>query len=307
VAPKFSNEVVVANEQVFSHDGKFVRDTLWERGMPVLDVTQSTEGDATRIASMGHAVFAATLIILGIMGLIQGGFAPIWQGVPKGLPAREALAYLCQFVSLACGIGLFSRRAAATAARVLFVYLLLWMLVFTLRFIVLAPLVEGSYQNNGENAVVVAGAWVLYAWFATDWDKRWFGFAVGEKGVRLARVLYGLAMIAFGLSHFAYLELTAPLVPSWLPAHVFWAYFTGSTYLAAAAAMLIGVYARLAAALSAVQMGAFTLLVWVPLMAAGTLSAHQWNEFVASWMLTAAAWVVADSYRGMRWFAVNQR
>lgn len=251
-----------------------------------------------RIASAGHAVFAATMIALGIAGLIHGDFTPIWQGVPKDFPARPELAYLCAFVGLATGLGLLWRRTAATAARVLFVCLLLWLLLFKLRFITAHPMVEGSYQSCGENAVIVAGAWILYAWFASGKDRRQFDFAIGERGVRMARALYGLAVIAFGLSHFVYLGLTAPLVPGWLPAHTFWAYFTGCTYLIAGAAVIVNVHARLAAALSAVQMGLFTLLVWAPIVAAGHANAGQMAEFVVSWTLTAGAWVVADSWHG---------
>jgi uncharacterized membrane protein len=248
-------------------------------------------------ARASQALLAVTLIGIGVTGLLSGGFASIWQGVPRAVPARGALAYLCDCVSLACGAGLLFRASATAAARVLLAYLLLWLLLVKGSYIIASPAVEGSYQSAGETAVLAAGAWVLYAQLAAGWDLRYLSFAVGTRGMRLARALYALALVAFGLSHFAYLGLTAPLVPAWLPAHVFWAYFTGGAYLAAGAAMLAGVLAPLAAALSALQMGLFTLLVWAPLALAGRLAAGQWSELGVSWALTAAACVVAGSFR----------
>ena len=261
-----------------------------------------------RIASVGHALFAATLIALGVLGFIQGNFAPIWHAVPKGLPAREPLAYLCAAVCLACGIGLLLKRSTAIAARVLLAYLVLWLLVFRLRDILSAPAVLGAWYASVETAVFIAGAWVLYTWFATDRDRRWFHLATGDRGLRIARVLFGLALIFFGTSHFVYVNLTTPLVPGWLPAPRFWAYFFGCTYIAAGIAVLIGVYARLASSLVVVQMGMFTLLVWGPKIAAGdmrSVTGSTLREFVVSWTLMVAAWVVADSDSSTPWFAVR--
>lgn len=254
------------------------------------------------IKSAGHAVFAVVMACIGIIGFVNGDFTAIWNGVPKTMPGREILAYACALVCIGCGVGLFLKRVAVFAAGTLLAWLLLWMLIFKSRYIILAPLTEISYQTNGQNAVYIAGAWVLWAWFAADREWRRLGFTCGDSGIRIARVFFGLALVAFGFSHFAYLDLTAPLVPAWLPWHTGWAYFTGGAYLAAGAAVLSGVYARLAASLATLQMGLFLALVWVPRMVTGHITTFQWGESEATCALTAGAWVVADSWRGTSWF-----
>jgi uncharacterized membrane protein len=238
------------------------------------------------IATIGQAIFAATLIGLGLLGLVSNDFAPIWNPVPRDFPARELLIHICTFVSLACGIGMLWRRTAVLATRVLLAYLLLWVVAFRVPALVKAPTATDSWFGISETAVYLAAASVMYAWSARS--VLW---------LRIPRVLYGLSLITFGVAHFTYFTESAQFVPGWLPWHSAWVAFTGAAYLAASAAILSGVMARLAAILSAWEMGGFTVLVWFPIVMTGAPSPFTWSEFIVSIALTASAWVVAESYR----------
>ena len=239
--------------------------------------------------------FALTLIAIGIIGLAGGDIAPIWQPVPETTPGRQMLVYLSAFVSLACGAGLLAKPTFVPASLTLTIFLIVWTACFKFPFIFRAPLEEVSYQTNGENAVLIAAAWTLYAEAAAGRK-----FVAGEFGLQLASLLYGLALIAFGLSHFFYLQMTAPLVPSWLPGPVFWAYLTGAIYLATGVGLVTGLASRPAALAAAVQITLITLLVWGLMLFAGPLSEVHWQETVVSWALTAGAWVIASAQRPMR-------
>jgi uncharacterized membrane protein len=247
-------------------------------------------------AGAGRVVFAATLVALGVAGLAKGHLVAVWQPVPEDVPLREGLVWLSVLASLLAGLGLAWRRTAVPAAGLILVVFVLWVLAFRVPVILREPGM-GAWENCAENAVMVAGAWALFARHAGSGTRRGLRFALDGPGVRLARIIYGLAMIPFGLAHFVFLEETAAFVPAWLPGHAAWAAGTGFAYVAAGAAVLTDVLAPLAAALSALQMGLFTLLVWVPIVAAGP-NDFQLNEILISWALTAAGWVVAESYRG---------
>ena len=256
--------------------------------------------ESSRFASAGHAAFAAAMIGLSVQGFVTGKFPQIWQPVPKWVPVQIVLAYLCASISLACGIGLLSRRRAPLASRVLFVSLAVWLFALRLPNVVYQTPVVLVAWTFGATAVMVAGAWVLYSWFADDRERTRFGFVTDASGVRAARTLYGLALIPFGLAHFIYVDATTVLIPTWLPWQAAWAYLTGAAFIAAGLAVSLGVIAHLAAALSTLQMALFGLIVWVPRMIAGTVTDFQRGEFITTCALTAGAWVVAESYRGTR-------
>lgn len=250
-----------------------------------------------------RAVFAAALLGLGILGLICGNSAELWEPIPRGLPARAAIIYFISLLELATGTGLLLRAYLVPACRVLLGFLLLWLLLLKLPALIHAPRVMVSWESFGETAVLTAGGWCLFAAHAGGWERRHLGFAVGEPGIRVARLLFIAALPMFGLAHFAYPALTASLVPKWLGFPLGWTWLTGAASLAAAAGMLCGVWPRLAAGLEAAMLWVFTLLVWVPRIAPLPADQDIWTELLISAAIAGGAWLVADTYRSVAWLA----
>src|SRR5258708_19793693 len=91
--------------------------------------------------------------------------------------------------------------------------------------------------------------------------------ALAARLTHLGRLAFGVCALIFGGAHFVYMNLTAPLVPKWLPpAPEFWAYATGVGHIAAGVAILTGVQARLAAILLPAMFASFPPPVPLPLL-----------------------------------------
>ena len=242
----------------------------------------------------------------GILGLIKGDFAPGWQPFPESAPVRPELANLTAIICIAAGVGLLWRPTATIFSRLFFFWFVLWLLLLRLPWMMIAFGID-HWWSASATAMMTGAVWVLYVSLASDQSQHKTGFLAGDRGLLAARVLFGLGLIPIGLAHFLYVEATAPLVPAWLQWPLFWAYFTGVTFIVAGLAIVTGIFGRLAASLVTLQIALMTLIVWIPLAIAGRLSAFQWGELEVSIILTACAWVVADSYRGVGWFAIGSR
>jgi uncharacterized membrane protein len=248
----------------------------------------------TRSQQPALTLFAIGMIGLGILALVYGDFALVWQPVAPWIPGRTLLAYASGLIMLLGGIGLLFRATAAWSIRILFPYLIIWLLL-KVPALAVAPQIEAVWLGFGEIAVLMAGGWVLFASLAGLREDSPLAFATGEKGIRLARMLVAVSLIPIGLSHIVYVKQTAELVPAWLPYRVGWAYLTGAGQIACGLGVLFSIFPRIAARAEAGMISLFTLLVWGPAILAAPRARLPWTAFFISWAIASAAWVVSQN------------
>ena len=246
--------------------------------------------DKTTMA-FGWRVYGLGVMALAIVCLVWGDFDP-GQPVPKGFPDRTALAHAAAAFMLVAGAAVEWRRTAAWGAAALTTYYALVVVILMNGRVVLAHYAEfGSYSGAAEQLAIAAGGLIVYATNAK------IDAALAARFTRLGQLAFGVCAVLFGGAHFFYMNLTAPLVPQWLPpTQEFWAYATGVGQIAVGVAILTGVQARLAAILLTAMYASFTPLVHVPLLLAKPSSYTNWTENALNLVLVGVAWVVADSF-----------
>lgn len=238
------------------------------------------------------SLFALGMMGLGVLALVYGDFALVWQPVASWVPGRTALAYASGGLMLAGGVGLLFRATAAWSMRVLFPYLIAWTLL-KMPGLIMKPQIEDSWLGFGELAVLLAGGWVLFARLADLREGSRLQFATGENGMRIAKYVFAIWVIPIGLSHFFYVQATINLIPAWIPFRTFWAYLTGAGHIAAGLGVLFSVVPRFAAAAEAAMLSIITLVVWATAIHAAPRIRLPWTAFWISWAITAAVWVLA--------------
>src|SRR5258707_9013323 len=110
----------------------------------------------TRSQQPALTAFAVGMIGLGILALVYGDFAMVWQPVAPWIPGRTVLAYASGVILLLGRLGLLLRSPAAWSVRILFPYLIVWALLKRPPLFV-APQIEAVWLGFGEIAVLMAG------------------------------------------------------------------------------------------------------------------------------------------------------
>jgi len=241
-----------------------------------------------KTALYGRMVFGASAVLFGVIALMWYD-SDTWQTLRQiwNLPFGTIVGGCLMTAQIAGGIGMQYPRTTRLASVVLGVVYLLFSLA-CIPGILAASTIYAQYGSFFEQFSLLCGAIALYA--ATE--------ASAARAVvfgRLARLGLGVCAISFTLSQIVYLRLTADLVPKWIPPNqMFWAILTTIAFALAAIAILINRQARLAIRLMTLMLALFGVVVWIPRLIARSGAHLNWSEFALTFLITGAAWMVAD-------------
>lgn len=243
---------------------------------------------------LGIRIYGLGVIALGLVGLAFADFALQWQAVPKGLPHHTAWAYASGALMLLAGAALFSRRTLAWGAAILTLNFAVWVGLHV-PLVIAKPGVFANWLGLFEPLAITAGGLIAFARTARLNGKLAKGLA------QAGRLIFGVCLLVFALSHVLYLDFTASMVPKWIPpSQVFWAWATAAGHLAAGLALLSGVLARTAAWLVTLMFGSFVIALHAPTVVANPHSHLDWCMLTVTLAITGAAWIVAETAPGAR-------
>ncbi|MGC2111840.1 MAG: DoxX family membrane protein [Candidatus Korobacteraceae bacterium] len=97
-----------------------------------------------------------------------------------------------------------------------------------------------------------------------------------DKLTALACVFFAAPLAAFGAEHLTDASDIAQLIPAWVPAHLFWAYFVGVALIAAGLSLSLKRYLRLTGALTALMFFLFVAMMHIPGVVANPRDRISW-------------------------------
>ncbi len=227
----------------------------------------------------GRIMYAVATLSFGFELLITRNFPVALLPIPASFPGRPALAVVLGIVLAVAGLSILALRKADIASWIVGI---LWLLTaFTLH----APaLVSNPYNANEwtvffELMALSGGAFYLAGELGRQLDRR---PSPRFNWILIGRFLFAISLIIFGVLHFMYAAFIATLIPTWIPARLFWAYFVGVAFVATAVSLSIRRQEALAANLLGLMFLLWVIGLHAPLVIANPQSEPEWTSlFVA--------------------------
>lgn len=243
------------------------------------------------LARFGRAIYIAAILALGIQAFISSAVIYELEPVPSWVHPQVILANLTGFFLVAVGLGLIIKNLARVAAIALAAMLALWVVLLHVRLLMPDPAPDLSFTF--ETLALAGVAWAIAASASSDAQTESGWSAVIKPTARVGRYVFGISLVAFCAVNVIYHKFIAGMIPAWIPAHLFWAYFTGFASLAAGISMLTGIWARTAFVMTGIMYGSWLLVIHLPYVAAHPNARGMWTDMFITLALAGGAWFMS--------------
>ena len=231
------------------------------------------------LVRFGRIVFAVAMMCFGALFMIYASWVGIVKPGPPWSTGYRWIAWIVAIAFFAVGVCFVLQWKGRTAATLLGVALL-WRALSAYLLGMLGHLRDPSRWTSGFELVALGGAALVLATNLPP-DREGSAGAL-DKFFAMGRYLFALALVVFGVQHFLYAGFIATLIPAWIPGKLFWAYFVGVAFFAAALSIATGKMARLASTLLGVMFLAWVVILHMPRVAAAPHNGNEWtSEFIA--------------------------
>jgi len=116
-----------------------------------------------------------------------------------------------------------------------------------------------------------------------------------DRIIAPGRVFIAISLVVFGIQHFLYANFVASLVPAWIPGRLFWAYFVGVAFVAAAIGAVVPKITRPAGILLGILFFLFVVTLHIPRIAAHSRDGNEWTSGFVALAMCGGAWILANA------------
>jgi uncharacterized membrane protein len=116
-----------------------------------------------------------------------------------------------------------------------------------------------------------------------------------DKIVALSNLCFAIPLAVFGALHLWGVEFVLPLVPSYMPWRLFWAYFVGVALLSASLSIATKIQVRCSGLLFGIMMFLFVALLDIPGALANPRDRFGWTFVIREMSFAGGGWILAGN------------
>lgn len=245
------------------------------------------------LSQLGRALFVIAVWGLAIQAFICAKVIFELEPAPTWIHDQVVLANLTGFFLVAVGIGLLLPGLADLASMSLAGVLLFWVLFLHIPLFFTNPTSDLSFTF--ETLALAGIAWGLATSSQVNAAQQSNWSVAIRKLAPLGRYTFGVSLVAFCAVNFIYHDEIGDMIPAWIPAHQFWAYFTGVASLAAGASIIAGIWDRLALIMAGIMYGSWVLIIHIPYVSAHPSAREMWTDMFITLALAGGSWFLSGT------------